>query len=381
MKKKLPLHGLKVLDLTQVLSGPFATLILSDLGANVTKVEKLEGDDSRKFGPIKKNKSSYFISLNRGKKSIMLNLKENEDKIIFEKLLKKSDVLIENFSYGVLKKLGFSWTYLKKKYPKIIYAKISGFGETGPYKNLPAYDIIVQAMGGIMSITGNGKEKYARVGSSIGDIVAGLYCVIGIVSALRARSTTEKGMKIDISMLDCQVAILENAISRYSIQKKNPFPLGTHHPNITPFGAFETNDRAIVIAAGNQKLFEKFCLAIGKKDLILDKKFINNEKRNQNFKFLKNEIESILIKKKSKFWIQKLNKFKIPCSTIDTINDVIKNPQILSRNMILDYYDKDIGRIKVTGNPIKFNDLKENTRSKLAPELDADRKKILKNLS
>ena len=217
MENQLPLKGINILDLTQVLSGPFATLVLSDLGANVIKVEKSKGDDSRSFGPIKKNKSGYFISLNRGKKSIKLDLKEKEDKRIFSDLIKKTDILVENFKVGVLDKLGFSWSKLKKNNPRLVYAKISGFGESGPYKNLPAYDVIVQAMGGIMSITGSSEKNFTRVGSSIGDITAGLYCVIGILAALHERNKTNLGKKIDISMLDCQVAILENAITRYSV--------------------------------------------------------------------------------------------------------------------------------------------------------------------
>ena len=183
-KKKLPLDGLVVLDLTNVLSGPYTTLILADLGAYVIKVEKPDGDDSRKFGPFVNNRSGYFISLNRGKKSIMLDLKNNKDKALFKKLLSNSDVLIDNYKLGTLEKFGFSWKYISKNYPKLIQAKISGFGETGPLKSNPAYDVIVQAMSGVMSITGRKKDEFVRVGTSIGDIVAGLFAVIGILTQL-----------------------------------------------------------------------------------------------------------------------------------------------------------------------------------------------------
>ena len=219
-KNKLPLSGIVILDLTNVLSGPFATQILSDMGAEVIKVEKPNGDDSRNFGPFVKGKSSYFISLNRGKKSIVLDLNNKKEKMFFKKLLSQSDVLIDNFKPGTLEKFGFSSKYLSRQYPKLIQAKISGFGETGPMKFFPAYDMIVQAMGGIMSITGN-KDKVCRVGSSIGDITAGLYAVIGILLQLINRNKTKLGSRLDLSMLDCQVAILENAISRYSVEKKN----------------------------------------------------------------------------------------------------------------------------------------------------------------
>ena len=378
MENQLPLKGINILDLTQVLSGPFATLVLSDLGANVIKVEKSKGDDSRSFGPIKKNKSGYFISLNRGKKSIKLDLKEKEDKRIFSDLIKKTDILVENFKVGVLDKLGFSWSKLKKNNPRLVYAKISGFGESGPYKNLPAYDVIVQAMGGIMSITGSSEKNFTRVGSSIGDITAGLYCVIGILAALHERNKTNLGKKIDISMLDCQVAILENAITRYSVSKKIPHPLGTDHPSISPFGAFKAKNSALVLAAGNQKIFENLCKAISRNDLIQEKKFLDNELRNKNLKLLRKEIEKTLITKNAEYWIKKLRTLEVPCCKIENVKSLIKNPQIQNRNMILDYVDDDFGKINVVGNPIKIEGVKESKVASKAPDLDQNRRQILK---
>lgn len=378
MENQLPLKGINILDLTQVLSGPFATLVLSDLGANVIKVEKSKGDDSRSFGPIKKNKSGYFISLNRGKKSIKLDLKEKEDKRIFSDLIKKTDILVENFKVGVLDKLGFSWSKLKKNNPRLVYAKISGFGESGPYKNLPAYDVIVQAMGGIMSITGSSENNFTRVGSSIGDITAGLYCVIGILAALNERNKTNLGKKIDISMLDCQVAILENAITRYSVSKKIPHPLGTDHPSISPFGAFKAKNSAVVLAAGNQKIFENLCKAISRNDLIQEKKFQDNELRNKNLKLLRKEIEKTLITKNAEYWIKKLRTLEVPCCKIENVKNLIKNPQIQNRNMILDYVDDDFGKINVVGNPIKIEGVKESKVASKAPDLDQNRLQILK---
>ena len=378
MENQLPLKGINILDLTQVLSGPFATLVLSDLGANVIKVEKSKGDDSRSFGPIKKNKSGYFISLNRGKKSIKLDLKEKEDKRIFSDLIKKTDILVENFKVGVLGKLGFSWSKLKKNNPRLVYAKISGFGESGPYKNLPAYDVIVQAMGGIMSITGSSENNFTRVGSSIGDITAGLYCVIGILAALNERNKTNLGKKIDISMLDCQVAILENAITRYSVSKKIPHPLGTDHPSISPFGAFKAKNSAIVLAAGNQKIFENLCKAISRNDLIQEKKFLDNELRNKNLKLLRKQIEKTLITKNAEYWIKKLRTLEVPCCKIENVKNLIKNPQIQNRNMILDYVDDDFGKINVVGNPIKIEGVKESKVASKAPDLDQNRLQILK---
>ena len=377
MQEKKPLSNVNIIDLTNVLSGPFATLLLGDLGANIIKVEKPQGDDSREFGPFINKKSCYFISLNRGKRSIVLNLKEKKDKKIFTQLLSKSDVLIENYKPKTLQSLGFSWKKISKEFPKLVYAKISGFGETGPMSNLPAYDMVVQAMGGLMSITGSSKNNLSRVGTSIGDITAGLFCVSGVLSALYKREKTNKGSKIDISMLDCQIAILENAIARYSVSGKSPEPLGTDHPSIAPFGAFKTSNGKIIIAAGNDKIFKNLCSVMSRNDIFKSRKFSDNNKRNKNIKSLRSEIEFTLKKRKSKFWIDLFRRSSIPCSTIDNIKKVMKNPQLIKRNMIQDYIESSSHNIKVSGNPIKFNGIKENKIAKKAPTLNQDRKKIL----
>ncbi len=375
---KLPLSGIVVLDLTNVLSGPFATQILSEMGALVIKVEKPNGDDSRNFGPFIKGKSSYFISLNRGKKSIVLDLKKKNENTYFKKLLSQSDVLIDNFKPGTIEKFGFSSKYLSKNYPRLIQAKISGFGETGPMKSFPAYDMIVQAMGGIMSITGNNKNELCRVGTSIGDIAAGLYAVIGILLQLINRNKTKLGSRLDLSMLDCQVAILENAISRYSVEKKNPEPLGTDHPSITPFGAFETLNGLIVIAIGNDKMFTRFCKIIGDEKIAKSKLFFDNNLRNKNLIELRNRIEITLKKKKKEFWINRLQKNQIPCSQINTVKDLFNNKQIKNRGMIIDYNDDIVKTFKVSGNPIKLSFMKRNKKTVKAPDLDENREDILK---
>ena len=294
MQEKKPLSNVNIIDLTNVLSGPFATLLLGDLGANIIKVEKPQGDDSREFGPFINKKSCYFISLNRGKRSIVLNLKEKKDKKIFTQLLSKSDVLIENYKPKTLQSLGFSWKKISKEFPKLVYAKISGFGETGPMSNLPAYDMVVQAMGGLMSITGSSKNNLSRVGTSIGDITAGLFCVSGVLSALYKREKTNKGSKIDISMLDCQIAILENAIARYLSKNEIPKPMGSRHPSIAPFEAFKTKDSYIIIAAGNDKLFEKLCNILEVPEMFTDEKFNTNSSRAKHMDELKSVLESKL---------------------------------------------------------------------------------------
>lgn len=381
MKNKLnnlPLNGIVVLDFTNVLSGPYATFILSELGASIIKIEKPGGDDSRKYGPFSNGKSCYFISLNRGKKSIVLDLKSKEDKKIFEKLLKKSDILIDNFKPGVLEKFGYSWKNLSKKFPKLIHGKISGFGETGPLKDLPAYDIIVQAMGGIMSITGKNKKNMVRVGTSIGDIVSSLFCVIGILSQIIRRTKTARGSKLDLSMLDCQVAILENAISRYSINKINPEPIGTDHPSISPFGSFKTKNGQIVLAIGNDKLFNIFCDVINDEKLKTDKNFNNNKNRNLNLQKLRKRIEKKLKIRTTQYWIKVFSNTKIPCSEVQNIEEVIKNKQIISRKMILNYDHKLNKSIKVSSSPFNFNFVKKSSKVKPAPELNENKNQILK---
>ncbi len=374
----LPLEGIVVLDLTNVLSGPYATMILRDLGAKIIKVEKPGGDDSRNFGPFLDKKSCYFISLNRGKKSISLDLKKNKHKKIFQKLLSKSDVLIDNFKPGTLEKFGYSWSFLSKKFPKLIHGKISGFGETGPLKDQPAYDIVVQAMGGLMSITGQDKKNIVRVGTSIGDIAASLFCVIGVLSQLIRRNKTSLGSKLDLSMLDCQVAILENAITRFSIEKVNPKPLGTDHPSISPFGAFNTKDDSIVIALGNEKLFNKFCLLINDSKMLEDVRFNSNIQRNLNLKELRKRIERKLLSEKSNYWIKKFSKNKIPCAKINKIDEVINNKQIVSRKMISDYKINRNNSIKVSRSPFKFSFNRTKEKIELAPELNQDEDEILK---
>ncbi len=379
-KKKLPLDGLVVLDLTNVLSGPYATLILADLGAYIIKVEKPDGDDSRKFGPFINEKSGYFISLNRGKKSIVLDLRNRDDKLLFKKLLSKSDVLIDNYKLGTLENFGFNWKYISKKFPKLIQAKVSGFGETGPLKNNPAYDVIVQAMSGIMSITGKKKNEFVRVGTSIGDIVAGLFAVIGILAQLIYRKDMNIGSKLDLSMLDCQVAILENAIARYSIQKTIPEPYGSDHPTISPFGSFKTLDGEIILAIGNNKLFKKFSNILGDEKMANDRLFKDNKDRNKNLKKLRIRMESKLKRKTTDYWIKKFSRNGIPNSIINNIKDVVDDKQINSRNMILNYKYDSIRDLKVSGNPLKFSFSKNKRSTSKAPDLNENRLEILRYL-
>tara|TARA_Y100000816_G_scaffold166280_1_gene119162 strand:+ start:261 stop:1403 length:1143 start_codon:yes stop_codon:yes gene_type:complete len=377
-----PLKDLLVVDLTRVLVGPYCTMILSDLGARVIKIEAPEiGDDSRRFGPFVKDYSAYFMSLNRGKESIALNLKNENDKKIFEKILSKADILVENFKPGTLEKWGYGWEEINKKFPKLIYASASGFGQTGPLRELPAYDMVVQGMGGLMSVTGQPDSEPTRVGTSIGDITAGLFTAIGINAALYDRQKTGKGMYIDVSMLDCQIAILENAIARYLSKNEIPKPMGSRHPSIAPFEAFKTKDSYIIIAAGNDKLFESLCNALDLKDLIKDNKYKSNSLRSENIETLKRSFENKLINKTTTEWVKILEAVKIPCGPIYNIKEAVENPQIESRNMIVKAYHKVIGDFKLAGNPIKMSTYKdEKTRGDI-PDLDEHREKILREFN
>ncbi len=377
-----PLKNLLVVDLTRVLVGPYCTMILSDLGARVIKIEAPEtGDDSRKFGPFVKDYSAYFMSLNRGKESIALNLKNENDKKIFKKILSKADILVENFKPGTLEKWGFGWQDVSKKYPKLIYASASGFGQTGPLKELPAYDMVVQGMGGLMSVTGHPNSEPTRVGTSIGDITAGLFTAIGINAALYDRQKTGKGAFIDVSMLDCQIAILENAIARYLSKNEIPGPMGSRHPSIAPFEAFKTKDSYIIIAAGNDKLFAKLCDVLKIPEASNDERFNSNSLRCENMDQLKEIFEKQLNSKTTNEWVKEMEALKIPCGPIFNIKQAVENPQVQERNMIVKSYHKIIGEFKSAGNPIKMSTYKdENTRGDV-PDLDEHREKIIKEFS
>ena len=377
-----PLKNLLVLDLTRVLVGPYCTMMLSDLGARVIKVEAPEvGDDSRNFGPFIEDYSAYFMSLNRGKESIALNLKNSDDKKIFDKILAKADILVENFKPGTLGKWGYGWKDVCEKYPKLIYASASGFGQTGPLKELPAYDMVVQGMGGLMSVTGQPNSEPTRVGTSIGDITAGLFTTIGINAALYDREKTGKGTFIDVSMLDCQIAILENAIARYLSKNEIPKPMGSRHPSIAPFEAFKTKDSHIIIAAGNDKLFEKLCNVLEISEIFNDEKFNTNSSRSKNIGELKVIIENKLSSKITTDWVSQMEKERIPCGPIYNIKEAVENPQVQSRNMIVKAYHKVIGDFKLAGNPIKMSSYKDETTRGDIPDLDEHREKILKEFS
>lgn len=375
-----PLSGITVVDLTRVLAGPYCTMVLLDLGARVIKVEPPKvGDDARAFGPFLKGKSAYFMSLNRGKESIALDLKNAEDKAIFHDLLARADVLVENYRPGTMEKLGLGWDALHAKYPKLIYAAASGFGHSGPYSKRAAYDMVVQGMGGLMSVTGHPGGPPTRVGTSIGDITAGLFTAIGISSALFDRTRTGTGVKIDVAMLDCQIAILENAIARYFSTGQVPGPLGARHPSITPFEAFKARDGHLIVAAGNDALFAKLCEALGRADLARNPLFVTNATRTDHAAALRDEIEQALAGKTVGEWLDILDRAGVPSGPINDVKQALEDPQIAARNMVVAIDDKDVGTLRMAGNPIKSSGYADPTTRGPVPDLDGDRARILKD--
>ena len=376
-----PLHGITVLDLSRILAGPYCTFLMAELGARIIKVEApLKGDDAREYGPFRGGKSTYFSSVNRGKQSIALDLKNAKDKRIFEALLAKADVLVENFRPGTMEKFGYGWAALHPRYPKLIYAAASGFGHSGPWSARPAYDMVVQGLGGMMSITGNPGQPPVRVGMSIGDIGAGLYTAVAVNAALVARERTGQGVKVDVAMFDCQLALLENAIMRYTVSGEVPGPLGARHPTITPFEAFATADGYVIIAAGNDVTFGRLAAALGKPAMAQNPDYASNEKRLTNQPKLKAEIESLLKAKPTAQWLVVFEQAGIPAGPINDVKQALDHPQVAARNMMITVDDPKSGKLKLTGNPMKISGMDDPPTRMPAPDLDADRAAILKEL-
>jgi CoA:oxalate CoA-transferase len=350
------LDGIMILDLTRVLAGPFCTMVLADLGAEVIKVElPRTGDDSRSAGPFIRGESTYFMSLNRGKKSLTLNLRHQEGKAILKKLVRKADVLIENFRPGTMKKLELDYPILSNENPRLIYAAISGYGQSGPYRGKPAYDFIVQGMGGVMGLTAHPGGPPTRVPVAIGDITAGLFAAIGILSGLRERDRSGKGQMIDVAMLDCQVSLLENPLARYFATGEIPVPVGNIHPTLNPMGAFPTKDRYIIIGIGNDNLWKMFCEVVDKKQWIEDERFITNAKRTENSAQLVELLEGLFRTRKTADWLALLENAGIPCGPITTVDEVANDPHINFREMIISTQHPVAGEVKMAGVPIKMS--------------------------
>ena len=353
-----PLEEITVLDLTHVLAGPFASMILADLGAQVVKIEQPDrGDGARLTGPFIDGESSYFMSINRGKLGISLDLSKDTGKDIFLQMVDRADVVLENFLPGTMTRLGLDYQIVKQRNPRVIYAAISGFGQDGPYTHKTALDIVVQGMGGILSITGEPGGPPIRPGVSQGDITAGLFTVIGILAAIHERQSSGLGQMVDIGMLDCQVAILENAFARYFATDEVPKPLGTRHPVTAPFQVFQTKDGYITIALieGRRERWPLLCSAIDRIDLIDDPRFDTGWVRSQNHHLLEPILSEALGKKTSQEWLDDLEALGIPCGPVNTIDRVSQDPQVLHRGMIKDVPHPRLGTVRVVNTPVKLS--------------------------
>ena len=373
-----PLDDLLIVDLSRVLAGPYATMVLSDLGARVIKVERpVIGDDSRHIGPFKGDQSAYFASINRGKESIALDLKDPGDREIFDALLARADVLVENYRPGVMAKLGLGWDVLHARHPQLIYAAASGFGQTGPDAHKAAYDMVVQAMGGIMSVTGHPGAPPTRVGTSIGDITAALFTVTGILTALHHRARTGEGLFVDVAMLDGQIAILENAVARYAVTGVAPGPLGARHPSITPFAAYACADAPIVIAAGNDALWGALLGVLG---LPQDSRFATNALRSEAADVVAALIEARLTTAPAAHWLAVLDAAGVPCGPLHDVAQALAYPQVRARNMAIQTAFPDGQPLLAAGNPVKLSGYAYPAPRPKAPALDEHRAAILAEL-
>lgn len=353
-----PLEGIRVLDLTWVLAGPFASMILCDLGADVIKVERPPyGDAARLTGPFVNGQSCYFFSINRGKRSICLDLKAERGKELFLRLVEASDVVMENFTPGTMDKLGLGHDVLQKRNPRLIYAATSGFGQTGPDRLRPALDIVVQGMGGVMSITGEPDGPPVRPGLSLGDIAAGLYTAIGVLAALHDREKSGRGQMIDIAMLDCQIAILENAFVRYFATGELPKAIGTRHPIATPFQAFPTKDGWIVLALswGVENQWELFCATIGRVDLIDDPRFDTPYLRTEHHAELEPILNEAMRQKTTSEWLREFDAIGLPCGPLNNIAQAAEHPQVVARRMLVEVEHPRVGSLKLPDTPVKLS--------------------------
>lgn len=352
-----PLRGIRVLDLSRVLSGPFATMTLADLGAEVIKVESpFSGDDTRSFGPpFLQGESTYFLSINRSKLGITLNFKKPEGKNLLERLLDRSDVLIENFRPGALDRIGFGYETLRTGYPRLIYCSISGYGHTGPRRSEPGYDVTIQAESGVMSVTGAPDGPPYKMGVSIADITSGMYAVQGILAALYHREKTGQGQRIDISLLDSMVSTLTYQSGIYFATGKSPKRMGNRHPSIVPYETFAARDGYFNLGVANENQWLLLCEVLGLAELKSDPRFSSMELRVQNYEALRSILAPILECNTVAHWLDLLRKAGIPCGEVRSVSKALEDPQLRAREMILELHHSKAGPIRVTGSPIKMS--------------------------
>jgi crotonobetainyl-CoA:carnitine CoA-transferase CaiB-like acyl-CoA transferase len=353
-----PLDGLKVLDLTRVLAGPYCTMMLADMGADVVKVERPgSGDDTRGYGPpFLGGESAYFLSVNRNKRGLTLNLKQERGLTILRALLEKADVVVENFRPGLMESLGLDYEVAREVNPHLIYCSISGYGETGPDAKLPGYDLIIQGEGAIASLTGDPDGPPYKVGTSQADIVAGMMACQGILLALIARERTGRGQKVDIGMLDCQVALLTYQGGIYFATGESPRRIGNRHPTITPYETFECRDGYLNLACGNDAIWRRFCEVAKLGALADDPRFRTNADRVAHAEQLRALLEPVMESRTTGEWIESLRAAGIPCGRIRTVQEVCEHPQVTAREMVVELKHPEAGAIRVTGVPVKLSD-------------------------
>lgn len=376
----MPLNGIRVVDLTRIIAGPFCTMLLGDMGAEVIKIEPpKEGDPLREQGVIRDGLSWYFASYNRNKKSLTLNLYSDEGKEILSRLIRESDVVVDNFRPGVMAKMGFDYRRLAELKPDIVYCGITGFGKSGPYKDRPAFDFIAQAMSGFMSVNGEEGGEPMRAGVPISDLVAGLYAAFGIVAALFHRFRTGKGQEVQTSLVDGLVSMLSYMAANYLASGKLPVRTGNDHPLVAPYGIFRCSDGEVAIAPSNDQVYAKFLAALGLEQLKSDPRFATNDLRMANRKEIKALVQQVIGKKPKAYWIEHLNKAGVPCSTVMNMADVFSDPQVLHQEMLLEVDHPGHGKVKMLGFPVKLEQTPCRVR-RPAPELGQHTDEILSSL-
>ncbi|MBC7432467.1 MAG: CoA transferase [Rubritepida sp.] len=382
-----PLKGLRVLDLTRVLAGPTCTQMLGDLGAEIIKIERPEtGDDTRGFAPPfvpNTKESAYFVGVNRNKKSLTLDIAKPEAQALVLRLLESCDMLVENFKVGALAKYGLGYAQLAAKFPRLIYCSITGFGQTGPYAPRPGYDALIQAMGGVMSLTGEPNGAPQKVGIPVADLFAGLYGCIGILAALRHRDATGPkgggGQQIDIGMLDTHVAWLANQGMNYLATGENPPRLGNQHPNISPYQEYPTQDGYLILAVGNDPTFAKFCNAFGLAHLLADERFATNPARVANRDLVTATLTPVMKTKTTTDWVNALEALGVGCGPINTLEEVFADPHVIAREMVVEMAHASGETVRVIANPVRLSATPADYRS-APPTLGEHSDHVLRDL-
>jgi crotonobetainyl-CoA:carnitine CoA-transferase CaiB-like acyl-CoA transferase len=364
-RKAGPLDGLVVLDLTRVLSGPYCTMMLADLGARVIKIEQPGmGDDTRAWGPpFVGEESAYFLSINRNKESVTLNLKDSRGQALLDRLIDRADVLVENFRPGTLKRLGFDYETISQRLPRLVYCSISGFGQHGPRRDEPGYDAVVQAEGGLMSITGDPDGPPFRLGVAVSDIVTGMFAAQGITAALFARERTGRGQLVDVAMLDSTVALLTYQAASYFATSTPPVRMGNRHPTIVPYETFGAADGEFVLAVGNDELWKRFCRVVGLESMADDPRFATNRDRVENYAVLRSALDARLRTRPRSEWIAALSAEGVPCGSVRDVGQVLQDQQLHVRDMLATVAHATLGSVRVLGTPIKLSETPGSVRT------------------